>query len=45
MLIIADENIPRSIKISLSSIGIKVVYIYDENKKFMILSISKLSIY
>ena len=30
MLIIADENIPRSIKLTLPSIGVKVIYIYDE---------------
>lgn len=44
MLIIADENIPRSIKISLTSIGIKVVYIYDEYRgidDFSIINLAK----
>ena len=44
MLIIADENIPRSIKISLSSIGIKVVSIYDEFRgidDFRIINLAK----
>ena len=44
MLIIADENIPRSIKISLTSIGINVVYIYDEYRgidDFSIINLAK----
>lgn len=44
MLIIADENIPRSIIQSLSSIGIEVVYIYDEYRgidDFSIINLAK----
>lgn len=44
MLIIADENIPRSIKLSLTSTGIEVVYIYDEYRgidDFSIINLAK----
>jgi len=44
MLIIADENIPRSITESLSLIGIEVIYIYDEYRgidDFSIINLAK----
>ena len=44
MLIIADENIPRSIAESISLIGIEVIYIYDEYRgidDFSIINLAK----
>jgi predicted nuclease of predicted toxin-antitoxin system len=43
MLIIADENIPRSITESLRLLGIEVIYIYDEFRGIDDFSIIKLA--
>jgi predicted nuclease of predicted toxin-antitoxin system len=44
MLIIADENIPRSITESLRLLGVEVIYIYDEFRgidDFSIINLAK----